>query len=623
MTKENFQVDLRGIVEILSHHLYSSPRVYVRELIQNARDAVVARLKIDPSLPARLGNRAPIEITVDGASRSVTIRDHGIGLTETDARNLLATIGASSKKQEFTAARRDYLGQFGIGLLSCFLVADEIEVRSRSAREPNSPTMRWVGYGDGTYSVTTAETSLAEPGTEIRVIARPDESEWVTIDRVELLARQFAGLLGFPIVVREPGRSTDDSGVGAGAGPGVSAADAGLRSPAQPKLVSMHTPPWELKPIAAAEWCAQEFGFAPLTSIPINIPTHGVRGIAFISGVDGDSRNRGGDFLVSNGMLVAPDNTQVVPDWATFARVVLEAGSLSLTASREALQDTGAVEHVRIEVGRQLRAGIERMVSQSPAEFEVFVNAHGTSLLGMAADDEQMLDFVARHLTWETSGGNLRLVEMPSRVLYAESRGDFSTYAPLVAARGGMLVNGSYVYGTRVLRGYDRAQQRLSLSAFELQQVIEDLPAPREEERELADRIRHLVEPVLSDIGVATELRSFSPESLMVLHVPARSTPFHFEDAEDDPWASLLSPDGLSAGENERDTRPRLVLNVKSAAVRALTNPLTTATRNDAIRALHLLGLLQAGQRLNAEEQAALARALQTLLLAASQPPSA
>jgi molecular chaperone HtpG len=162
VTKENFQVDLRGIVEILSHHLYSSPRVYVRELLQNARDAVIGRLRVEPNAFEGM-QRAPIEVLVDDASRSIVVRDYGIGLTEDEARGLLATIGASSKRREFAAARRDYLGQFGIGLLSCFLVGDAIEVRSRSARDPNAPTMQWVGYGDGTYTVRPADEPLAEP----------------------------------------------------------------------------------------------------------------------------------------------------------------------------------------------------------------------------------------------------------------------------------------------------------------------------------------------------------------------------------------------------------------------------------------------------------------------------
>ena len=79
------------------------------------------------------------------------VRDNGIGLTADDMQRLLSIIGSSSKRDDF--AGTDFLGQFGIGLLSCFLVADSIEVVSRSAREPDAPTVRWVGLSDGTFAI--------------------------------------------------------------------------------------------------------------------------------------------------------------------------------------------------------------------------------------------------------------------------------------------------------------------------------------------------------------------------------------------------------------------------------------------------------------------------------------
>jgi molecular chaperone HtpG len=106
-----FQVDLRGLVDLLSHHLYSSPRVFVRELLQNAVDAITARRQADPDAPAE------IRITLDEAGMSVT--DSGTGLTEADAHRFLATIGHSAKRDDLAGARREFLGQFGIGLLAC------------------------------------------------------------------------------------------------------------------------------------------------------------------------------------------------------------------------------------------------------------------------------------------------------------------------------------------------------------------------------------------------------------------------------------------------------------------------------------------------------------------------
>lgn len=141
-----FQVDLRGLVDLLSHHLYSSPRVYLRELLQNAVDAITARQAVQPGAPARITVRT-------GETLSVT--DTGVGLSEADVHTFLATIGRSSKRAadgEIEAARGDFIGQFGIGLLACFVVADEITVVSRPATAPGAPAVEWRGRSDGSYT---------------------------------------------------------------------------------------------------------------------------------------------------------------------------------------------------------------------------------------------------------------------------------------------------------------------------------------------------------------------------------------------------------------------------------------------------------------------------------------
>lgn len=582
---ENFQVDLRGIVEILSHNLYSSPRVYVRELIQNARDAVVARGEEVP----------PIELVVDPAAGALTVRDHGIGLTEADARSLLSTIGASSKREELAAVRREFLGQFGIGLLSCFLVADQIEVTSRSSRDPEAQTMRWVGHGDGTFTVAPAPQPLAEPGTEVRVHARPDEAEWVGADRVYRLAREYASLLAVPINVAVAG------------------------DPRPAVRVSGDPAPWDLPDHAAADWCEDAFGFAPLASIPLDVPLLGIRGIAFVTGEAAPGRGRTGDRVFSHGMSVAGDNTQLVPEWVTFARVAVEAGSLGLTASRESLHESGALVTAREQIGHQIRTGIERLAAGDPDVFSRFIDVHGPSLLALAVAHAEMLEFVARHLTWETSAGVMRLVEMPARITFTTDEREFTTYAPLVQAQGGLLVNGAYTHGAAMLRAYDRSQSRLTTREFELAELLKDLPAPRAEDAALAEQIGDAARAVLDPHGVAADVRAFRPVTQLVLHVPGRAAGFVFEEVEDDPWADLLGGAAPVGPVGSGDPRPALVLNLRAEAVRALGGGLAPAARGDAIRALHLLSLLQAGIRLRAEEQANLAGALETLLLAAAR----
>ncbi|WP_256966430.1 ATP-binding protein, partial [Streptomyces griseiscabiei] len=163
-----FQVDLRGLVDLLSHHLYSSPRVYLRELMQNAVDALTARHALEPAADA---GAFGIRLYADGSV--VRVEDDGVGLTEADVHTFLATIGRSSKRAERIAEQRaDFIGQFGIGLLSCFLVADEIHVLSRSARTPDAPAVEWRGRGDGSYTVRTLPASARPLGPPLVVHAQ-------------------------------------------------------------------------------------------------------------------------------------------------------------------------------------------------------------------------------------------------------------------------------------------------------------------------------------------------------------------------------------------------------------------------------------------------------------------
>src|SRR3954471_16313731 len=159
-----FQVDLRGIVDLLSHHLYASPRVYVRELLQNAVDAITAA-----------GDPGAGLVTITTGADFLRISDNGIGLTEAQVHELLATIGRSSKRDELGFARHEFLGQFGIGLLSCFMVADEIRVHPR--REGAEPVL-WTGYSDGRYAVGPGEER--EPGTTVTLVPRRGSEHLLT-----------------------------------------------------------------------------------------------------------------------------------------------------------------------------------------------------------------------------------------------------------------------------------------------------------------------------------------------------------------------------------------------------------------------------------------------------------
>ena len=143
-----FKVNLGGMIEILSDHLYSSPDVYIRELLQNGADAITGRGKLQG---AAVEGEVTLEVT---EGRQLIFTDNGQGLTEEEIHQFLAIIGESSKRElEDKDLRTDYIGRFGIGLLSCFMVSDEICMVTKSCRSEDAPVLEWNGKPDGTYTI--------------------------------------------------------------------------------------------------------------------------------------------------------------------------------------------------------------------------------------------------------------------------------------------------------------------------------------------------------------------------------------------------------------------------------------------------------------------------------------
>ena len=175
MSQESrFQVNLAGMIDILSNHLYSDQNVYIRELLQNGTDAIRARRLWDADFDA---GEIQVELLQDKASGSKTLvfADNGIGLTAEEVELFLATIASSSKgSKDFGAAReQSFIGRFGIGLLSCFVVTTAIRLVTHSAK--TGVVLEWHGHGDGTYVIRELPSEeRPEAGTSVYLTYKDD-----------------------------------------------------------------------------------------------------------------------------------------------------------------------------------------------------------------------------------------------------------------------------------------------------------------------------------------------------------------------------------------------------------------------------------------------------------------
>ncbi|WP_213455743.1 HSP90 family protein [Rhizomonospora bruguierae] len=560
-----FQVDLRGVVDLLSHHLYGSPRVYVRELLQNAVDAITARRSADPDAPAVVRIEPP-EATGDGTLR---VRDTGIGLTEAQVHELLATIGRSAKRDELGFARHEFLGQFGIGLLSCFMVADEIRV-STTAR--GHPTVRWTGYSDGRYTVETRSGAEAV-GTTVTLTPRRGEEHWLAGPTVAELARLYGSLLPVPVLVAGEQVTAGPPAWSAAAGATPAARRAGLIRYAQEAL-----------------------GLAPFDVIELDVPEAGLTGAAFVLPVPVNPAARPGHRVYLKRMLLAEGAEGLLPEWAFFARCVVDSTELRPTASREALYEDGLLEATREALGDQLRGWLVRLAGSDPRRLAEFMNIHHLGVKALALHDDEMLRLVEQWWPMETNVGQLTLAEFRERhglVRYAATIDEFRQLAAVAAAQGLAVVNGGYTYDSEIIErlpGLNRGSLIERLEPTDLTTRFDAL----EPATELALRpFLAAAQRALDRLGCEVVIRAFDPAGLPALYLVSRSAAFHGElratrERVDDVWAGVLEAIAAS-GPPER---PQLVLNHRNPLVRRVTTLTDERMAGLAVEALYGQALL-------------------------------
>ncbi|GAB2599268.1 HSP90 family protein [Kribbella endophytica] len=537
MGSENFRVDLQGVVDLLSHHLYSSPRVYLRELLQNAVDAVTARRAVDAAAPGTIG------IVVDG--QRLSISDSGIGLRPDEVRELLATIGRSSKRDEIGFARTEFLGQFGIGLLSAFMVADEIEVVTRPA---DGPTTRWNGTADGRYTITEAADREAV-GTTVTLQARRGAEQWFKAATVIELVKLFGALLPLEITVNGE-RVTD----------GVA--------------------PWEGNGRADLVGYAQDhLGFTPFDVIPLNNPAAGLTGVAYVLPFAANPAERATHRVYLKRMLLAEGVEGLLPDWAFFVRAVIDTSELRPTASREALFDDGHLETTREALGEQLRGWMVRLGSTDPQKLDRFLGIHQLGVKALALHDDEMLRLVHRWLRFETNHGRMTAAELQERkseIRYVGTIEEFRQLAAVASAQDLTIVNAGYTYDAELLHRLPDVVPDLVTSRFdptELSTSFDGLDP--QTELQLRPFVQ-LAQEALDAVGCEVVVRAFDPASLSAIYLVDRSAQFASELRATRERTDALWSEVLGALDTNDDSRPQLVLNHRSPLVRrmaALADP--------------------------------------------------
>jgi molecular chaperone HtpG len=573
--------------------------------MQNAVDAITARRLLDPAAPAR------ITLTTGAPGGGITVRDTGVGLTESDVHTFLATIGRSSKRNatsdygglDLSAAREDFIGQFGIGLLACFVVADEITVVTRSAREPDAPAVEWRGRSDGTYAIRTLPPGdVAEAGTTVTLTPRADGSEWLEPGNVLALARHYGSLLRYEVAV------IDRHG------------DAVAVNDTPPVWErSFASPPARRQALSA--YGERTFGFTPLDTIDLDIPLVGLRGVAFVLPTPVNPARRSGHRVHLKGMLLSDEAAGLVPDWAFFVACVADTTGLRPTASRESLYEDETLAAVRDAIGDRIRDWLIGIAASDLGLLRRFVDVHHLAVKSLARHDDQLLRLLLPWLPFETSDGAVSLDEFTrahSTVIVTQTVEEFRQVAPIAAAAGLGVVNGGYTYDLELVHRLPEIRPGVLVTNLDPETVTAHLdavdPAAELAAAAFLQRARAVADRFDTDVA----LRAFQPVGVPAMLMDSREARHERRRAElsqdaDPQWAGILGSLRSQA------PRAQLILNHLNPLIRRIADIADPRLAETAIEALYGQALLLSRRPLRPADHALLNRSFIGLLEYAAQ----
>jgi molecular chaperone HtpG len=392
--KQRFNLHLPGLLKVLAEHLYSTKKVAVRELLQNAHDSCVRR-KVESQDGAY---RPRIDLAVDPGKRTLTLRDNGCGLTEDEITGYLATIGRGYTRElrERLALyspeqAAELIGQFGLGFLSAFLLAAEVTVTTRSFQ--GGPTLRWHSTGDEYYDLKA--TADGEVGTTVELRVKPAASFVLQERNLLDTVRTYADFLPTPIHLE-----------------------------GDPQPVNMREPPWEADEPAQAlrEYALRaSHGVEPLWVLPLtdwkvalehDSLTIPLQGFLYVPPGSVASVREYGDLTVYiRRMFICDRERDLLPPWARFVRGVIDCPVLQPTASREGIHQDENFESVRQALEEQLGRGLRELARDDVATWKKLVRGHSDVITSWAVKDNEFFERVADLVTFRTSRGQLSLPE--------------------------------------------------------------------------------------------------------------------------------------------------------------------------------------------------------------------
>ncbi|MFB2539255.1 MULTISPECIES: ATP-binding protein [unclassified Acinetobacter] len=405
-------VDLNGLMSVLSQHLYSTPMVAIRELVQNAHDSIVRRRMEQPDWQGT----SRIDIIPDTTNNLIRIIDTGAGLTESEIHQYLATVGVGYTRklreaQQNAQAIDDtgLIGMFGLGFLSAFVLAKKVTVSTTSYQQPD---LGFCYTSSNAKNYTVHAIPAREVGTEILIELHDQYDNLTYPQNLNEILTHYCALLPEPIYID-----------------------------GQEKAINPEPPPWrhqqDIHPSLARKnalaFAARfESNFEPICTVDIRPNADcKLQGILWIQdgATYGTSDNRHLSVFV-RGMLLDDNARDLLPSWAGFIGGVIESNQLTPTASREDLQRDQYYQQAQYHLSEMLIQGLAEIAKTQPEAWRRVLRRHNQALLGAALCDDRLMTLLMDSLQIATSQGDIlakQLVHQGAMHVVLDSKAGFET----------------------------------------------------------------------------------------------------------------------------------------------------------------------------------------------------
>jgi len=384
-----FQAEIKQLLQLLSHSLYQSKEIAVRELISNASDAL-DKMRFVGMTEEAYRETGALEITVEGRpdARELVIRDNGVGMTRDELVSNLGTIARSGSLEFLKNASAkgkqadvSLIGQFGVGFYAAFMLADSVKVRSRSYREEAG--WEWESDGSGTFTVEPAE-GLGR-GTEVILHLKDDARDFAEEYRIKNILKTYSGFVPHPIKVGD-------------------------------QVVNDQKPIWvEPKGQVTDEQHARFYQYlnhggdeSPLWQIHLAVDSPiQFRAILYCPKTNverlGFGRTEHGISLCARRILVQGDNRDLLPEYLRFLVGLVDSEDLPLNVSRETLQDSSVIRRIKGVLVKGVLDKLTKMAEETPDDYLAFYRQFGSTLKEGIAVDHVNRDRVAKLLRFASS----------------------------------------------------------------------------------------------------------------------------------------------------------------------------------------------------------------------------